>query len=80
MSPRESSGSALASQVAYGQAQTRKQNEFEKIVTGGGAHGEQAVIMFERQGSDCLIAAEIDEQNQCSLKLPLLNKSNQMML
>lgn len=76
MSPHESQNSALASQVAYGQAQTRKQTEFEKIVNGGSALGEhhQAVILLERQGSDCLAATEIDEQNLGGMKLPLLNK------
>ena len=38
------------------------------------------MILLERQGSDCLGAAEIDEQSHGMVKLPFLNKSNQMLL
>lgn len=78
---RDVSGSALASQVAYGRAFPRKQSEFEKVVAGGLPPTEhnQPMILLERQGSDCLGAAEIDEQSHGGIvKLPFLNKSNQM--
>ena len=80
---REVSGSALASQVAYGQAFPRKQSEFEKVVSGLPPtlnEHNQPMILLERQGSDCLGAAEIDEQSHGMVKLPFLNKSNQMLL
>ena len=80
---REVSGSALASQVAYGQAFPRKQSEFEKVVSGLPPtlnEHNQPMILLERQGSDCLGAAEIDEQSLGMVKLPFLNKSNQMLL
>ena len=71
------SGSALASQVAYGQALTRKANEFEKVTSGGALAENQAVIVLERQGSDCLVTSDIDESDKRGgMLLPFFNKSN----
>ena len=39
MSPREATDSALASQVAYGRASSRKLTEFETINAGGALTG-----------------------------------------